>query len=79
MIDFVDMTRCNLDKITQPILVIQAKNDPVTSYKCLQTLKKYGSHPASKFVLFHDGGHVLINGKRGGEVMDLCGKFVKEV
>lgn len=79
MIDFVDMTRCNLDKITQPILVIQAKNDPVTSYKCLQTLKKHGTNPASKFVLFPDGGHVLINGKRGGEVMDLCGKFVKEV
>ncbi len=79
MFDFIDITRTTLDRIAAPVLLIQAQDDPVVSTKGFHILKKHCSHAGSKFVLFPDGGHVLINGKRGGEVFDLCGRFIREI
>ncbi len=81
MLDLVERTRSNLGSgpIDNPMLVIQAADDPVISARGYQFLQKRASSPKSKFVLLGKGGHVIIKGEDSGKVFGYCSDFIKGV
>jgi len=81
MLDLIERTRSNLGSgpIDNPMLVIQAADDPVISARGYQFLQKRAASPKSKFVLLGRGGHVIIEGEDSGKVFDYCGEFIKSV
>ena len=81
MLDLIERTRSNLGSgpIDNPMLVIQAADDPVISARGYQFLQKRATSPKSKFVLLAKGGHVIIKGEDSGKVFGYCGDFMKSV
>jgi len=81
MLDFTERTRANLGSgpIENPMLVIQAADDPVISARGYQFLQKRASSPKSRFVLLGKGGHVIVGGEASGKVFGYCGDFIKGV
>lgn len=81
MLDMIERTRSNLGSgpIDNPMLVIQAADDPVISARGYQFLQKRATNPKSKFVLLAKGGHVIIKGEDSGKVFGYCGDFIKSV
>lgn len=79
IIELIEKTRSEFAPVNDPILVIQAVDDPVISSKGLNFLKRHSTNPKSKFVWLRDGGHVLIRGSRAEEVAKLCADFIKKV
>ena len=81
MLDLVERTSSSLGSapIDNPVLVIQAADDPVISARGYQFLQKRATSPRSKFILLAKGGHVIIKGEGSGKVFDYCGDFIKGV
>lgn len=78
MLDLIAMTRGEVgDEIREPILMIQAADDPVLSARGYQFLQKRSRNPASRFVLLPSGGHVIVAGDQAPEVFRICGEFVR--
>ncbi len=79
MLDLMERTRANVVSIEQPLLVMQAKNDPVLSMKGFEMLRIRTRNPRSVFVEFERGGHVLVTSENAPEVFNRCSDFIKEV
>ncbi len=81
MLDMIERTRSNIGSgpIDNPILVIQAADDPVISARGYQFLQKRSSSPRSKFILLSGGGHVIIGGEGAAKVFGYCGDFIKGI
>ena len=79
MLDLMERTRANAVPIQQPLLVMQAKDDPVLSMKGFELLRSRAQNPRSAFVKFERGGHVLVVSERSPEVFSKCSDFIKEV
>lgn len=80
ILDLITMTRMALgDEIREPILMIQAADDPVLSARGYQFLQKRSRNPASRFVLLPSGGHVIVTGDQSREVFRICGDFIKGI
>jgi esterase/lipase len=78
MLDLIVMTRTALgEEIREPILMIQAADDPVLSTRGYQFLQKRSRNPASRFVLLPSGGHVIVTGEQSREVFRICGEFIR--
>jgi esterase/lipase len=78
MLDLMERTRTDSAVIQQPLLVIQAKDDPVLSIKGFALLRNLAPDPRSSFVLLERGGHVLVASENAPEVFSMCSDFIKE-
>jgi esterase/lipase len=80
MLDLIMMTRTAIgDDIREPILMVQAADDPVLSARGYQFLQKRSRNAASRFVLLPSGGHVIVRGDQSREVFRICGDFIKGI
>ena len=81
MLDLIERTRSSLGSgpIENPMLVIQAADDPVISAKGYQFLQKRATSQKSKFILLGKGGHVIIKDEGSEQVFGYCGDFIKSV
>jgi carboxylesterase len=79
MLDLMERTRTNAVPIQQPVLVMQAKDDPVLSAKGIDLLRNIAKNPRSTFIEFERGGHVLVASDSAQEVFSNCSDFIKEV
>ncbi|MEE8590248.1 MAG: hypothetical protein V3T35_02900, partial [Spirochaetia bacterium] len=79
MLELMERTRANAVLIEQPLLVMQAKDDPVLSMKGFEMLRSLARNPRSTFVEFEHGGHVLVTSENAPEVFNRCSDFIKEV
>lgn len=77
MMEFIDRIRANIRELPEPVLVIQAQNDPAVGTKGFNLLKRLSKSDYSRFVLLKGGGHVLVKGDKGVEVMELCSDFIR--
>ncbi|HSG28603.1 MAG TPA: alpha/beta fold hydrolase, partial [Candidatus Krumholzibacterium sp.] len=77
MLEFIDRTRSNLSRLPEPLLVVQAADDPVVGQRGFQLLKRLSSDKDSRFIMLKDGGHVIVQGDRCVEVMDICSSFIR--
>jgi carboxylesterase len=81
MLDLIEKTRHSLGSgpIEEPILVVQAADDPVISARGYQFLQKRAENRRSKFVLLARGGHVIIKGDGSQKVFGYAADFIKGV
>ena len=79
MLDLMERTRANEVPIQQPLLVMQAKDDPVLSMKGFELLRSRAQNPRSAFIKFERGGHVLVASESAPEVFGKCSDFIKEM
>jgi len=79
LIEFVDRTRSGFEPIKEPVMIIQAADDPVVSTRGFHFLKRHCLNPNSEFVLMNDGGHVLVKGAQSEKVYGLCSDFIRKV
>jgi carboxylesterase len=79
ILDLAERTRASLGSIQQPILVIQAVDDPILSMKGFEQLRGHASNPRSSFVRLERGGHVLVGSDVAPDVYRMCSDFIKEV
>ena len=78
MLDLMQRTRSGLQTIQQPILVVQAADDPIISTKGFEFLRGKAANPRSRFVRLERGGHVLVGPDSAREVFAMCSDFIKE-
>ncbi len=78
MLDLMERTRANFQTIQQPLLVVQAADDPIISGKGFNFLRSKAANPRSKFVQLERGGHVLVGPDTAQEVFTMCSDFIKE-
>ena len=76
--DLIARTRKTVDGIDQPFLMIQSVDDPVLSLKGYGFLKKHCKNKYSEFVLYENGGHVLVTGEVAEEVFGETEKFLRK-
>jgi esterase/lipase len=79
IIDLMERTRAGLRPIPQPLLVIQADDDPILSMRGFEQLRSFASNPRSSFVELERGGHVLVGSGGVSEIYGMCSDFIKEV
>jgi len=78
MLDLMERTRSAFQTIQQPLLVIQAADDPIVSMKGFDFLRGKAANPRSKFVRLERGGHVLVGSDAARDVFTVCSDFIKE-
>ncbi len=79
MLELIERTRAETQPINEPILVVQAVDDRVVSPRGLNFLKRHSRNPRSKFVWMRDGGHLLVQGEKVGEVSGICLDFIRSI
>ncbi|MBN2184042.1 MAG: alpha/beta fold hydrolase [Candidatus Krumholzibacteriota bacterium] len=79
MMELIDRTRFDIQPIDDPLLVVQAVDDPVVSQRGFNFLKRHSRNPRSKFVWIRDGGHLLVQGERAEEVLKICSDFIRDI
>ncbi|HID70239.1 MAG TPA: alpha/beta fold hydrolase, partial [Desulfobacterales bacterium] len=75
------MTRVDktLEKITDPILVLQGDHDPVVNPKSAQLIYNGVGAPMKKLILVPRDRHIIITGKGHEEVFQSVHRFIKDV
>lgn len=71
--------RKSSDKISIPMLVLQARDDHVISTRGLNVMRKWLTHDDSEVVLLPYGSHAITRGKAKKEVFDRIGSFIEKV
>ncbi len=79
MLDFMEHVRADAAPIQQPVLVMQAKDDPILSMKGFELIRGRAVNSRSAFVQIERGGHVLVDSENAHEVFSRCSDFIKEV
>lgn len=64
----------DLEKLTTPVLIIHAKDDPLASFDDAENMSK--RIPNSKFVPFEDGGHLIFGHSK--EVRRIIDEFIDQ-
>ena len=78
MLDLMERTRANFKTVQQPILVVQAADDPIISMKGFNLLRGKAANARSRFVRLERGGHLLVDSDAGRDVFTMCSDFIKE-
>jgi carboxylesterase len=78
MLDLMEQTRSAFQTVQQPLLVIQAENDPIVSIKGFELLRGKAANPRSRFVRLKQGGHILVGSDAAGDVFSMCSDFIKQ-
>jgi len=78
MLDLMERTRASFQTIQQPLLVIQAADDPIVSMKGFELLRSKAANPRSRFERLERGGHVLVGSDVARDVYTMCSDFIKE-
>lgn len=79
IMDLIDRTRSQISRIEEPMLVIQAGDDPVVSPRGFHFLRRHATNSRSKFIMIEKGGHVLVNGEQSPKVFDICSRFIRKI
>jgi esterase/lipase len=77
IIEFMEMTRERLHPIDKPVLVIQARNDPVVSPRGFSMLEKTPFGSDSRFVMLDSSRHVLVDGAELEKISSLSTEFIR--
>jgi esterase/lipase len=78
MLDLMERTRSAFQTIQQPLLVIQAADDPIVSMKGFELLRSKAANPRSRFERIEHGGHVLVGSDVAQDIYTMCSDFIKE-
>jgi len=78
ILELMERTRGSLNPIHEPVLVIQASDDPVISSRGFHLLKRLSTHSKSGFHIIQSKNHVLVGGEESEKVLALCGDFIRE-
>jgi carboxylesterase len=78
MLELMERTRSAFQTVQQPLLVVQAADDPIVSMKGFELLRSKAANPHSRFVRLERGGHVLVGSDTAEEVFTICSDFIKE-
>ena len=78
MLELMEWTRADFKTIQQPLLAIQAADDPIVSMKGFEMLRGKAANPRSRFVRLERGGHVLVGSDVSREIFTMCSDFIKE-
>jgi len=78
MLDLMEWTLSAFQTIQQPLLVIQAADDPIVSMKGFELLRSKAANPRSRFVRLEHGEHLLVGSDAARDVFTMCSDFIKE-
>ncbi len=75
------MTRVDrtLEKITEPILVLQGDTDPIVNPKSAQLIYRRVRSPMKKLVLLPRDNHIIVTGEGSEEVFESVHRFIGDV
>jgi esterase/lipase len=79
ILEFMEMTRKNLNPLKKPLLVIQSSRDPMVSTRGFYLLKRMLDHSKSRLVLLDSDHHVLVDGEESRKVFRLCSDFLRKI
>jgi esterase/lipase len=75
------MTRVDktLEKVTEPILVLQGDNDPIVNPKSAQLIYKRVHSTMKKLVVLPRENHIIVTGEGREEVFESVHRFIGDV